>query len=331
MFSAKPMAYFLTCGTFILALFAGPALAFEVALPHQRPLAVEPEATVHGSRVLALTARIHYTNSGDLPARITHSVTVPAMDTTHQRVLSVTTDADENAELLRHANGVDRYLRLNFPLPAHSELTRYVKFVVRLQATEYHLKEQDGNAASAKGKRLALDVDPRIHKLAESAREECGEQTLCALRKVFVIPRARLKFRKSALAVDAVTALERGVGDCTEYAALFVALAHALDVPARGTALFNMAEGAKIRLKMPNHNAAEIYWPGLGWIPADPNLGVGGMQTGEGLGKRGVNTVLYARAGAWAWANRIRPRGLKVQAEMEWDAEFQRDGEVVKP
>ena len=67
----------------------------------------------------------------------------------------------------------------------------------------------------------------------------------------------------------AVMALQRGQGDCTEYADLFVALCRAKDLPAR------VVTGFTVRLdsKSPKHNWAEVYLQEYGWVPFDPSAG----------------------------------------------------------
>jgi len=62
-------------------------------------------------------------------------------------------------------------------------------------------------------------------------------------------------------------ALERGYGECGDYAALFCALLRAVGVPARPVVGY-WAESGK-----PTHVWAEFYLPGYGWVPADPERG----------------------------------------------------------
>jgi len=67
----------------------------------------------------------------------------------------------------------------------------------------------------------------------------------------------------------AVAALERGKGDCTEYADLFVAVCRAKGIPAR------VVTGYTVRFdsESPKHNWAEVYLQGYGWVPFDPSTG----------------------------------------------------------
>ena len=68
----------------------------------------------------------------------------------------------------------------------------------------------------------------------------------------------------------ALWALENGRGDCTEYATLGVALARAAGIPARVTGVENMVASSGSST-YDNHNAAEFWLDGVGWIPVDIN------------------------------------------------------------
>lgn len=74
----------------------------------------------------------------------------------------------------------------------------------------------------------------------------------------------------------AVWALENGVGDCTEFATLFIALCRASGVPARlvdGVSKSSLAAGGSYSWSQVGHDWAEVYLPGAGWVQADPTYG----------------------------------------------------------
>jgi transglutaminase-like putative cysteine protease len=61
--------------------------------------------------------------------------------------------------------------------------------------------------------------------------------------------------------------------DCTEYAALMVALSRAAGIPARyleGVSFLDEKTSGLARLE---HAWLEVYLPGIGWTPMDPTLG----------------------------------------------------------
>ncbi len=74
----------------------------------------------------------------------------------------------------------------------------------------------------------------------------------------------------------AVYALENGVGDCTEFATLFIALCRASGVPARmidGVSKSSLPAGGSYSWSQVGHDWAEVYLPGAGWVQADPTYG----------------------------------------------------------
>ncbi|MHC4432870.1 MAG: transglutaminase-like domain-containing protein, partial [Planctomycetota bacterium] len=67
----------------------------------------------------------------------------------------------------------------------------------------------------------------------------------------------------------AIVALERGKGDCTEYADLFVAICRASDIPARVVTGYTVQTDTATS----KHNWAEVYLQDRGWVPFDPAVG----------------------------------------------------------
>jgi len=65
-------------------------------------------------------------------------------------------------------------------------------------------------------------------------------------------------------------ALELGLGDCSEYTDVFVSLARAAGLPARG--LYGWAFTSENIIPSP-HAFVEVYLPGAGWQPLDPSWG----------------------------------------------------------
>lgn len=125
-----------------------------------------------------------------------------------------------------------------------------------------------GAAAPAPGpewkaaeKRLESD-DPAVRRLAATvpegeplavARGLC-QATLDALGYPGFVPEAD----------GAAAALARGLGDCTDFTDLFVALCRARGIPARHVAGYLFKWKAT-----PLHSWAEFWLPGVGWAPVD--------------------------------------------------------------
>ena len=79
-----------------------------------------------------------------------------------------------------------------------------------------------------------------------------------------------LSYEKQHLRLGPRRALELGLGDCSEYTDVFVSLARAAGLPARG--LYGWAFTSENILPSP-HAFAEVYLPGAGWQPLDPSWG----------------------------------------------------------
>lgn len=71
-------------------------------------------------------------------------------------------------------------------------------------------------------------------------------------------------------------------GDCTEYAALMIALCRKEGIPARQVSGFTIANTSGILgsiFKSSGHAWVEVYFEGLGWIPFDPTHSDGSQTT----------------------------------------------------
>jgi len=309
--------------TFVLALCTSLAWSSGIALPSQPALQLQPNGIPAKARIVWLTATIRYVNPSRKPINVVHSVTIPAHDVSHQRVLWVSSDV-KYAKLMRHKNRIDRYLKMRFSVPANSTVEHNIRFKLLLQNSVYKLDSISPSrnyyskivSKYLEPDRLSPSNSPQINSIAAQLMHQCRDDKLCAIEQAFRIPSQRLKFQKSPIPVDAVSALSEQKGDCTEFSSVFVALARALGIPARRTSKFSIKSSTQ--MKMPNHNSTEIYWPNLGWIPADPNLGIPGGDSREGLGKTGRDTILFARQGTWTWANKVTPKNSGYKVQMKW-------------
>ncbi len=79
----------------------------------------------------------------------------------------------------------------------------------------------------------------------------------------------------------ALSALENATGVCEDYAALFAALCRASGIPARQVNGYTDPRGigeifnTSLSLHGYRHSWAEFYLEGMGWLPADPAMGIG--------------------------------------------------------
>ncbi len=105
----------------------------------------------------------------------------------------------------------------------------------------------------------AIESDhPEIRQLADRLRGETVAQTSAA---IYGEVKQRIRYELQRAEYGALAGLQRGEGDCTEIAALYVALMRACGIPARVT--LGCAVGSQEL-----HAVAELHHRGL-WIPVD--------------------------------------------------------------
>lgn len=105
---------------------------------------------------------------------------------------------------------------------------------------------------------------PEIMVLAAAFKEKSLAETVAGIH-AFV--QDTLRYQEDVIDdLGAITALQTGVGDCSEFADLFVSLCRAAGIPAR------TVSGWLLSTKMdnPNHHWAEIWADGK-WISIDPS------------------------------------------------------------
>ncbi len=104
-------------------------------------------------------------------------------------------------------------------------------------------------------------------------------------RAIYQFVRQHMRYDSNAACRNqgALSALRQKVGVCEDYAALFVALCRAVNIPARqvngyadpkGTGQSWNQSGSVISLKGYRHSWAEFYLEGLGWLPVDPTMNI---------------------------------------------------------
>jgi transglutaminase-like putative cysteine protease len=71
----------------------------------------------------------------------------------------------------------------------------------------------------------------------------------------------------------AQAALGKMGADCTEYSSLLIALSRSSGIPARYVEGLLFLDKSNSTLARQEHAWAEVFFPGLGWVPIDPTLG----------------------------------------------------------
>jgi hypothetical protein len=84
--------------------------------------------------------------------------------------------------------------------------------------------------------------------------------------------------------VGAEEAIERGGGDCSEFADILVALCRAKEIPAKTTDGFIVQETVEGQdISTTKHSWVEVYLEEYGWVPFDPTLADSGLVTFDQL------------------------------------------------
>ena len=108
--------------------------------------------------------------------------------------------------------------------------------------------------------------NPSIKKVAESLKKENDLETIV---QTYIFVKNHLTYYSDGNpdTVGALSALQKGFGDCSEYSDLFIALLRANKIPAR------TVRGIFINYWGPNpwHAWAEVYVPKNGWVIFDPS------------------------------------------------------------
>lgn len=272
---------------------------------------------------VALRATITVTNKGDDHINpLYFNLTIPAENNVLQRLVRIEYSNKGKYALGRHTNGVDKYLKFRLEIPPRSTLTREVIFHLLLTPYDVNNEKQGGtddlSSYFLKASKYVESDSPEVQQIAKQIKNTNTKKE-DQLLEAYMYPQRHFKYRK----IDnkgALYAIRSGIGDCTEYAATFVAIARALGIPARLTSEFLFTK-YKI-FSVPNHHAAEVYLRGR-WIPVDPNLALN-SSLGYGFGRGATSKVILKRDGSWVWSISVpgvsrQYRSDSINVNMSWD------------
>lgn len=175
---------------------------------------------------------------------------------------------------------------------------------IRLQ---WHIELRGFNATAAPGAAELSGADRERYlkpgKYFESDNAEIAKKTgdivagqpndFQKARAIFEFVRAHVAYERfGADTKGALYALKNRKGDCTEYAALIVAMSRAAGIPARLNGVMNL-QNDNGSAGTDNHNHAEVYLADYGWVPAEAtfkSLEFGEMHNAEIIVRRGLWT-----------------------------------------
>ena len=204
--------------------------------------------------------------------RISFVVPLPQSEPNRQNILSIGYNPKPSRIIERDGN---RYAEFVFLRPeeqvratirVRAELFRYDLLTAMKHRRRTPL-EDDGLDDFLKSERFIEKDHDRIKEIAEGIE---GRSEVGVVLDIYNYVVDHMEYAApSKRSRGAVQALERGEGDCTEYADLFVALCRAKGIPAR------VVTGYTVRFdsESPKHNWAEVYLQEYGWVPFDPTAG----------------------------------------------------------
>ncbi|WP_169337090.1 transglutaminase-like domain-containing protein [Microbulbifer variabilis] len=277
------------------------------------------------SKVVSLTASVTVNNKLDRDiSGYIHRISVPVEDGVQQRLLSVRYKHPEVLKYKRHKRGDTRYVEFKFDVPAQSSVTRSVIFEMALK--EYNYKDlPKGTIPYPKGRYIRpqkyIESESPPVKLLSQKIQSSSKSDEERLLAAFQAPQDIIEYRVQSTK-GAYYAVIHKTGDCTEYAALFTALARSMGYPARVTSEFLFA--SRNEFSQPNHHAAEVYFNGR-WLPVDPNLAID-SKFGYGFGSGRVSKITLTRDFTWVWSNvwpeRFQPHEERPKVTINWKVEI---------
>jgi transglutaminase-like putative cysteine protease len=271
------------------------------------------------AKELVLSANIEYKNSSDRDFDdIIQRVTIP-VETSYQKLKKIEVENIKDYKIKHFKKGVESYMEFRVNSPKHSTTTREVKFIIDLEPKDVKLKDRfvtkidkDLKEYLKPTRRIQIYSKP-IQKISKKIASKNRTQ-LQKINAIFSYPANNIKYRPQST-TSALKAIQSGIGDCTEYSLVFVALARSMGIPARQASVFNFSK--RDHFKMPNHHIAEIYTDRYGWIPIYPNLSRGKNQGKYAIGNISKNLLMYKYQN-WTWSRRFTkgvPRSLREQVK----------------
>ena len=275
---------------------------------------------------VTLVVEITLENGTDQPIEgYIHRVAVPVEGHMQQTLLRIRHDDVTGFERKRFKHGAGEYLELEWTIPANSKSIKKVYFDLLVQNYQVASDKQSRGSYLSESSPDEVYIQPakyiesdagEIVRLAQRIERSYSDPE-SRLRAAFLTPQQLIEYRRQSTR-GALYAVSARQGDCTEYAALFVALARAMGYPARMTSEFLFTEHREFG--QPNHHAAEVYLNNR-WIPVDANLALE-PRFGYGFGVGKDNKIILNRNSVWVWSN-LYPRGVSkrdgdVDVDMHW-------------
>jgi transglutaminase-like putative cysteine protease len=167
-------------------------------------------------------------------------------------------------------------------------------------------------------KYLANSMKYRISSpvVREAVRKAIGHETrpYWIARKLYQYVLEKLDYRRDGGWDPVPLLLERGTGSCSEYSFVLIALCRAAGIPARYVGGV-VTRGDDAFVDNVFHRWVEIYLPGYGWLPVDPDRGDKKTPRGQALGFGNQDNTLLVTTVSGGESENL---GWKYNGNVHW-------------
>lgn len=280
--------------------------------------------SILNAETLELIAKVEYTNTSQKEVtNVVHKITIPE-NRYYQQLKEIYITPESDYKIKNRKKIDSKYISINFGNIKKGETkVKKVHFIIERKNLKINFfnniskTNKFGDEFLSKSKYLEIDSKP-----IQAITYLIKQNNLSIENKVklaFEFPAKYLDYTIQKK-TTALTALQSGIGDCTEYAMIFISLARNLGIEARRVAVFNFSKRDKF--KVPNHHIAEIYTKKYGWVPVYPNLSIGGKNKKYQLGNIASNILLY-KYKTWVWSRKFDNKSDKkfsklIKTKMNW-------------
>lgn len=204
---------------------------------------------------------------------------------------------------------------------------KHLKFGMSLDATlhrtRFWIRPDRVRPLGTIGKRirrqyLANNTKYRLNHpvVREAVRKAVGHETrpYWIARKIYQYVLHKLDYSLSGGWDPVPLLLDRGSGSCSEYTFVFISLCRTAGIPARYVGGV-VTRGDDAFVDNVFHRWAEIYLPGYGWIPVDPDRGDEKTPRGQALGFGNLDNTLLVTTVSGGESKHL---GWKYNGNAKW-------------
>ncbi len=276
-----------------------------------------------GEKKLRVDYTIHFKNEGPDPVLTADFYLAVPEDRYHQRILAGPRFSLDPQGIVENQwkQKVARFSLRDIPPGKHLELGMSVD--AALHRTRFWILPDKVRSLGTVKKQirrqyLANNSKYRINNpvVREAVRQAIGTETnpYWIARKIYQYVLKRLDYNLSGGWDPVPLLLERGTGSCSEYTFVLIALCRAAGVPARYVGGV-VTRGDDAFVDNVFHRWAEIYLPGYGWIPVDPDRGDEKTPRGQALGFGNLDNTLLVTTVSGGESKHL---GWKYNGNVDW-------------